>query len=328
LWEGADHVFSVTGTRFSERYRRFYYRDIQALVIHRCARPGSIGIWLLTTALCVFFATFFAIFGTSFRAAPAWLRFSLWIGSSFSFLYLVYRLIVSLKYSCRCYIQTAVTWEELPSLYRIWNAQKTLGRVRTRIMETQGALAEDPQTLVKKAMEQESAPQLNSFEWDQVAGREGDKTGGKYSTTTGMNLALSGCITLLVIAAFLFWYMDASVQYANHLGIIAVNALLTLVAGAGFVLSLLSIYKVRALHSLRNFLFAALSLLGIHVYFSSILSRMYPQGDAVSAALSSPAFRHWFSLIDGSFSLLFGIFGVALIAFNWQSYSKGQVSNT
>src|SRR3982751_5198076 len=139
LWEGADHIFSVTGTRFSEQYRRFYYRDIQALVIQRCARPGSIGVWLLTSFFCVVFTLFGKVSYTN--GGPVWLHFSLWIVSLVLFLYLVYRSIVSLKYSCRCYIQTAVTWEELPPLYRIWNAQKALGQIRTRITEVQGAWA-------------------------------------------------------------------------------------------------------------------------------------------------------------------------------------------
>ncbi|MFL6463803.1 MAG: hypothetical protein ACJ73N_05270, partial [Bryobacteraceae bacterium] len=159
LWEGADHIFSVTGTRFSEQYRRFYYRDIQALVIQRCARPGSIGAWLLTSFFCVVFALFGKVSYTN--GGPIWLHFSLWIASLVLFLYLVYRSIVSLKYSCRCYIQTAVTWEELPSLYRIWNAQKALGQIRTRITEVQGAWAGDPQALAEETTEQKRANRLN-----------------------------------------------------------------------------------------------------------------------------------------------------------------------
>src|SRR5437016_13358775 len=31
LWEGEDHLLLVRGTRFAEDYRRFYYRDIQAI---------------------------------------------------------------------------------------------------------------------------------------------------------------------------------------------------------------------------------------------------------------------------------------------------------
>jgi len=318
LWEGTDHLLSVKGTRFSEQYRRFYYRDIQALILHRRARSGSIGVWLLAIALCVLFA----LLGSLAITAPRLLHYSYWIINSLFFLFLVYRLIVSLKYSCRCYIQTAVTWEELPSLYRWKNAQKALNRIRARITESQGEFAADPQTLAEEAVT------LASSQTAPSARRKTEELETIPATTTSMNLALLGCIALLVIAAFLFWHMDATAQSATHSGVIVANVLLTLTAGAGFSFALFRIYKIRALHSLRNFLLAALGLIGLHVYFSTIFSRLYSQPDPVSMALNSPAFRHWFSLIDGSFSLLFGIFGLALVVLNWQNYSKGQVSNS
>ncbi len=121
--------------------------------------------------------------------------------------------------------------------------------------------------------------------------------------------------------------MDAVGRYADSLGVLSLNALLVLLAGGSLLWSLLRIYKIRAFHSLRNFLFVALALLGFHVYFSSLFSRLYEQSDPFSMALSSPAFRHWFSLIDGSFSLGLGLFGVALIVFNWQNYREGPISN-
>ena len=319
LWEGTDHLLSVKGTRFFEQYRRFYYRDIQALVLQRRARSGSIGVWLLAITLCVLFT----LLGSLAINAPKLLHYSYWIINSLFFLFLVCRLVVSLKYSCRCYIQTAVTWEELPSLYRMGDAQKALDRIRTRITEAQGAFAEDPQTLAEEALA------LTSPRLAPTTREKTEVTEAIPATMMSMNLALLGCIALLVIAVFLFWYMDASGQSATRSGVIAANAIVTSIAGAGFSFSLFRIYKIRALHSLRNFLLAALGLIGLHVYFSTLLSRLYSlQSDPVSVALSSPAFRRWFSLIDGSFSLLFGIFGVALIVLNWQNYSRGQVSNS
>jgi hypothetical protein len=315
LWEGADHILSVSGTRFSENYRRFYYHDIQALVIEKRARAGSIGVWVLTVfpcAILILFASISRIYGIG-----------TWLPIALLTLYLIYRLIVSLAYSCRCYIQTAVTREELPSLYRIWNAQKAFARMRAKITESQGTLAEDPQTLV------EMADALSLSGSLQAPKREMQETPlTTQARATSMNLALLGCITLLVIAAFLFWHMDAADRVANSLGMLTANALLALLSGAGFVLSLLRIYKTRALQFLRNFLFAALCLLGLHVYFLVMVSRLYQQDDPFSTAVSSPAFRHWFSLIDGSLSLALGLFGVAFIVFNWQNYREGPTSNS
>src|ERR1700723_3392091 len=52
LWEGSDHFLLLRGTRFSEEYRRFYYRDIEALLVQKCARAGSIGWWAVNLIVC------------------------------------------------------------------------------------------------------------------------------------------------------------------------------------------------------------------------------------------------------------------------------------
>ncbi len=49
-------------------------------------------------------------------------------------------ILVSVRWSCRCRIYTAVSREELPSLHRVWTARKFLDQVTPRIAEVQGAL--------------------------------------------------------------------------------------------------------------------------------------------------------------------------------------------
>jgi hypothetical protein len=73
----------------------------------------------------------------------------------------MYLIVASLWQSCRCRIQTAVSREELPSLYRMWTARKALGILERRIGEVQGTLVEGwtasvPQSL---APAPDSAPQ-------------------------------------------------------------------------------------------------------------------------------------------------------------------------
>jgi hypothetical protein len=43
LWTGADHLLSVRSAKFQEQYRRFYFRDIQAIVITQVPR------WVIST---------------------------------------------------------------------------------------------------------------------------------------------------------------------------------------------------------------------------------------------------------------------------------------
>ena len=33
LWQGKDHLLSIDSSGYTEEYKRFYYRDIQAIII-------------------------------------------------------------------------------------------------------------------------------------------------------------------------------------------------------------------------------------------------------------------------------------------------------
>src|ERR1700684_2106413 len=38
VWAGPDHLLLVRGSRFREEYKRFYYRDVQAIAVARAPR--------------------------------------------------------------------------------------------------------------------------------------------------------------------------------------------------------------------------------------------------------------------------------------------------
>ncbi len=79
LWEGIDHVLSVSGTRFSDEYRRFYYRDIQALIVEKRPRAGSWGWWtVLSVALIISGVASTQATEALFSWLPCWLFF--WCG--------------------------------------------------------------------------------------------------------------------------------------------------------------------------------------------------------------------------------------------------------
>src|SRR5262249_39467939 len=57
LWLGPDHVLAVNSLRFREEYKRYYFRDIQALVVarsprfHLSTRAAVLGFfWLIAFA--------------------------------------------------------------------------------------------------------------------------------------------------------------------------------------------------------------------------------------------------------------------------------------
>jgi hypothetical protein len=133
LWLGDDHLLAVSGWRFSEDYKRFYYRDIQAVVVTRTPRGVLPVPWIL------------AVVVASITCVIGYVRSIHWLGEASAEVLIVlalYLLVVSLMQSCRCRIQTAVSHAELPSLYRLWSARKALAILERRIGEVQGALAE------------------------------------------------------------------------------------------------------------------------------------------------------------------------------------------
>jgi hypothetical protein len=131
VWLGADHLLLVKSYRFREEYRRFYFSDIQAIVsaaaprFHISTRSAAIGAVWLFAFLIAYLSARFTAFKTAVSVCGALLVLA-WIG-------------VSYFRSCRCRIYTAVSSEELPSLYRDWTLRKFREKVEPRIAEAQGA---------------------------------------------------------------------------------------------------------------------------------------------------------------------------------------------
>jgi len=130
LWLGPDHLLLVKSQRIREEYKRYYFRDIKAIAIAEASRfhvsTRSLGIgatWFLAMVV----------------AAAARYRWAPWLWLVLPFLIIVWA-YVSMKASCRCRIYTAVSADELPSIYRRWNAEKFLAIVEPKIREMQGPL--------------------------------------------------------------------------------------------------------------------------------------------------------------------------------------------
>ncbi len=128
LWLAEDHLLSVQCNRFAEDYRRYYFRDVQALTIHRTA-PVSPWVYLTGALAAVLLAP-----GLFFELQNAFLWSS---GGLFLALTLA---LIGLGPTCTCYIQTAVSRERLGSLRWMRVAEKVLRILQPRIDEVQGPL--------------------------------------------------------------------------------------------------------------------------------------------------------------------------------------------
>jgi len=133
LWIGSDHLLSVRSFRVREDYKRFQFRDIQAIVVARCPR------FQISTRSCLLGGLWLAVFllNRSLLPGPAAYTAGLW---AIAVALVVAWLYVSIFQSCRCRILTAVSRDELPSVYRSWTARRFLSELEPRITEVQGHL--------------------------------------------------------------------------------------------------------------------------------------------------------------------------------------------
>lgn len=133
LWTGADHILSVKSARFQEQYKRFYFHDIQAIVVTKVPRlmvsmPLVAAAALLLTAVLI----------VRVWAPP--LADWLWLVLAALTAVWIY---ASVAQSCTCRLYTAVSREDLPSIYRMWTARKALAELEQRISQVQGVFTDD-----------------------------------------------------------------------------------------------------------------------------------------------------------------------------------------
>jgi len=129
LWLGPDHLLRVDSHRYAEDYKRFYYGDIQSIVLLPSTRRQSILIaW---AAVCVPL-TLLALFSPG-----AWAVF---LGCLAGLAGLMLAVNWLRGETCECRIQTAVQTEVLRSLNRLRTALKALRLLQPRVEAIQGKL--------------------------------------------------------------------------------------------------------------------------------------------------------------------------------------------
>jgi hypothetical protein len=133
LWTGADHILSVRSARFQERYKRFYFRDIQAIVVTKVPR-FVVSTWVVAAAALLLTGVL------SVRALLPALTGWLWLLPAALLGVWIY---ISAAQGCTCRLYTAVSREDLPSIYRMWTARKALAELEQRIAQVQGVFTQD-----------------------------------------------------------------------------------------------------------------------------------------------------------------------------------------
>lgn len=132
LYLAKDHLLRVNASSWSENYRRFYFADIQGIVVSQT--NGRI-IWSVVNALLL---GIFLLFGIGTDATWGWIVYGS-LALVFAFLFITNLLRGP---TCRVLIQTRVGVEPLASLRRIPVAQRSIEILKAQIQAVQGALPE------------------------------------------------------------------------------------------------------------------------------------------------------------------------------------------
>jgi hypothetical protein len=105
LWLGKDHLLVIDSNGYTETYKRFYFRDIQALLIRK-----TDGHKYITLVCAVLAFIFFLIAALNQEIV---VRYVFGILGGLSLLFIVFNFL--LGPTLACHIRTAVQTEELPS---------------------------------------------------------------------------------------------------------------------------------------------------------------------------------------------------------------------
>ena len=133
LYRGPDHLLLVASSGYSESYKRFYFRDIQAFIVHR-TKVGMIWnlVLSLVSAPSLLFATALLTRLGAGDLGPGifWAITAVLAGVP---------LLINIVRgpTSRCHIRTAVQTRSLPSLNRLRRAQKVIAQLRPFIEAAQ-----------------------------------------------------------------------------------------------------------------------------------------------------------------------------------------------
>jgi hypothetical protein len=152
LYLGPDHLLQVASSGYQERYKRFFFSDIQAIIVQRTGTFLALNWTFGTlTALCLGFWLLQALNGfAENRASLIALGVLTLCGAG--------PLAVNLLLgpTCVCYLRTAVQMERLAAMKRLRNSERVLDRLRPVIEAAQGVLP--PENIPPAATSPGAAP--------------------------------------------------------------------------------------------------------------------------------------------------------------------------
>lgn len=135
LWLGPDHLLLIIRRGYTEEYKRFYYRDIRAIVIRRTQKYLAWNVILGSlTALCLLVLTLGMV---SWEwSEPGLIAWSIFTGIFLFFL----TLHLAKGPTCATHLYTAVHAEPLASMNRLSKSLRVMRQIGPNIETVQGAI--------------------------------------------------------------------------------------------------------------------------------------------------------------------------------------------
>jgi len=130
LFLGPDHVLMRIRAGWNEEYRRFYLRDLQAVVVRQTARSL---VWTIVLACLLAAVAILVVMARPPSLIPPAVIFLTVLG-----LPLLVNIVRGT--TCECHLQTAVRLQRLPSIRRMPTARKFLAALSPAVAEAQGRM--------------------------------------------------------------------------------------------------------------------------------------------------------------------------------------------
>lgn len=218
LWLGDDHLLQVESAGgYSENYKRFYFRDIQAIYLHKT------NSWQTANFVLGAFAGLFLLWTGLIGNTPGGIVLGIITGLFVFFLVLN----VLRGPTCRCHIRSAVQLEELPSLNRRRTAEKVLLRLKPLIEAAQGSISAET-----------TAPQYAALLEQAGAAPAAEGQFSRVTTGPGVSEYRSRVHRLLFIALLTEAVVDTLTIFLPGVPIILLNTITTGAVGIATVMAL------------------------------------------------------------------------------------------
>ncbi|MBI5091023.1 MAG: hypothetical protein HZB26_01100 [Candidatus Hydrogenedentes bacterium] len=145
LWLAKDHLLHICDTGYTESYKRFYFQDIQAIVVS-ATQTGKLRN--------VLFGVLTVLSGMLAFSGYRWWAWDgggvVFVAGVAAFFFLMLVINILRGPTCQCVLYTGVHAEPIRALDRLRKARRTLQRLQPLIEAAQGGLS-DEQLAEKRA---------------------------------------------------------------------------------------------------------------------------------------------------------------------------------